>query len=105
MPVPATRARAQQAEHASADCWAPASAICHAEFGNHELALALAFGAMEQAADDELFLQKAVQGMWRARVLRTVGGPAGQDALETQFAETKELESCPEHWMEFASSI
>ena len=67
------------------------SALCHAEMGHDELALARTLGAVQKAMNDSLDIQNTVQGCLRARVLRTIGGIAEQDALEAQIAETLEV--------------
>ena len=63
-------------------------ALCGAELGDREQSLALAQGAVEQAHADALDLQRTLQGLFRARVLRRIGGTAHQRALEAQIAET-----------------
>jgi tetratricopeptide (TPR) repeat protein len=86
------RARARIAATAAGAEWMilidGISALCRAETGDHANALALSLRAVEKARADFVDIQNGVQGCWRARVLRTVGGPAEQDALELQIAET-----------------
>jgi class 3 adenylate cyclase/tetratricopeptide (TPR) repeat protein len=62
-------------------------AISRAELGDRERALALALRAVEQAHADALPLVIAINGLHRARVLRTIGGPQRQDELEGQIVE------------------
>jgi len=63
-------------------------ALCGAGLGEREQSLALAQGAVEQAHADALDLQRTLQGVFRARVLRSIGGTAHQHELEAQIAET-----------------
>jgi class 3 adenylate cyclase/tetratricopeptide (TPR) repeat protein len=66
-------------------------ALCWAGMGDYERSLALARSGVEQARANALDLPRLIEGVFRARVLRMVGGVQHQDELEAQIAETLEL--------------
>jgi len=66
-------------------------AICWAGLGEREKSLALAGSAVEQARANGLALPQAIQGVYRARVLRVAGGLDHQHKLEAQIAEALEM--------------
>ena len=66
-------------------------ALCWAGIGNGEQSLVLAQSGIARARANELAFPQLINGIFRARVLRSVGGPRHLHDLEAQIAEMIEL--------------